>query len=336
MTDARASGRRISQVVPLFMDSLSTRGSASTEHDCDRCVVEMSESYRNGWASPSRRACRAGFYLFGNRSIEGGPEVCQPCPEGLRCYTSGLTVETVDVAEGWWRPDVHTPVALRCKARGVCLGVTANSSFSDKANNGCRSGHTGPFCEICQTDHIRYLGANFCTDCSAGLYAEVGISMSLTGAIVLLAIAMLVYKTMAGCGRMAKHCYQKAGRMAEHWTRKAGSMVDQGKDVLQINRVIDALQVNRVTDALQVNRVTDAIQTNINQERMMQHVTTVRAIWSSLAIKAKIVISAIQAHASLRTIRPSRFAHLTGLLLVASGASGQPTRSWYRTSMVAP
>ena len=212
-----------------------------------------------------RCACRPGFFLIGNRSIEGEPEVCQPCPEGLRCYTPGLTIKTVGVAEGWWRPDPYTPVALRCRSPDVCLGVATNGSFSGRASNGCRDGHTGPFCEVCRSDHVRYLQGGFCIDCSAGPPAYAFVSVSLVGVIGLLAIATMACKTMARCRRMSKPYRQKTGRMV--YTQNAGTMLDQVSDVLQLQ-----------------------------QERVMQHVMTVRAIWSTLAIKAKIVISAIQAH----------------------------------------
>ena len=112
----------------------------------DRCTDCPSDrtTVREGAISLSACVCKLG--LFDHNGT------CRSCPElGADCSAVGVKVETLPVMEGYWRAATTTDVLHPCYTRAFC----PNSNASANASATCAEGHTGPFCEICESGYYR-------------------------------------------------------------------------------------------------------------------------------------------------------------------------------------
>jgi hypothetical protein len=84
---------------------------------------------------------------------------CMPCIIGTSCYEIdyddlhsyyGVTVDTMDVEPGYWRPYHYSAHVFECVHAESCTNTSAETlNYGDGL---CEEGHTGPYCDNCLTN----------------------------------------------------------------------------------------------------------------------------------------------------------------------------------------
>ncbi|CAN0016960.1 unnamed protein product [Ectocarpus fasciculatus] len=103
-------------------------------------------------------------------------QICEVPLEHTSADEDGLTLETLNIDEGYWRATTESVIILACYNADACAGgKTGADSF-------CASGYQGPYCAVCETDYSPSL-AHICPHCS---------SSRRQGLMVIAAIAVIV------------------------------------------------------------------------------------------------------------------------------------------------
>jgi len=110
-----------------------TNSSSSTA--CFNCEGQGDNFYSSAGAT-SCEGCVAGYYRKG--------DACHECPAGTKCASKNfegtdVTLETIDVQKGWWRPSEKSAAVYRCPFPAECIGGT-------NIDEQCLSGSEGPLC----------------------------------------------------------------------------------------------------------------------------------------------------------------------------------------------
>ena len=130
---------------------------------CEPCVdgvtndegsVRCNACPSNSEAAPNRRqcVCSAGFY----GECDGSTCECNECPWGAECPKPGTTLRTLSLQKGFWRLTEASLDIRRCNEFYACEGGGANDT-------GCRAGHHGPLCHICDPGFAKTGG--LCAPC---------------------------------------------------------------------------------------------------------------------------------------------------------------------------
>lgn len=106
---------------------------------------------------------------------------CSSCPyEMTNCTEPGIDLTNLPLKPGYWRSSNRSVRVERCFTPASCAGGRVH-------NEGCTTGHGGPFCEVCDPDFYRDAGRS-CSSCSGGFLT----SMLVAIAIVLLVLAVII------------------------------------------------------------------------------------------------------------------------------------------------
>lgn len=143
-------------------------------------------------------------------SVADGGLSCGYCPIGTICDTPGLTLTTLRLKVGYYRPGAHSIDVRRCPdaadgcaATGValCAESTSTCRGGDNATAQCSAGFTGVFCKLC-AEHgaIRQSGRGASGEDECVLCEEDGTlgrhAASLCGVLSALALALLVLRAV--------------------------------------------------------------------------------------------------------------------------------------------
>eukprot|EP00903_Cladosiphon_okamuranus_P006562 g6410.t1 len=154
--------------------------------------------------------CRAGFYRRDVQEEGFNPRyetVCLDCPDWDECFDCtigrsnvmptceaslehttasepGITVETLNINEGYWRATNTSENILECYNTDACSGgMTGADSF-------CAPGYTGPYCAVCETGYSPSL-ANTCTRCSSSRRRGLLAATVIAAVVAVLAVAAI-------------------------------------------------------------------------------------------------------------------------------------------------
>jgi hypothetical protein len=129
--------------------------------DCERDRTTIAE----GGVNISSCVCKHGSYLGTNQE-------CQPCPSLAECASADTRIETMKLQPGAWRARPTTDIIRRCYTDHFCPNTdgsnrTDNMDGDSNTTDGsmCRSGHMGPFCEVCEEGYRRAAGG--CVVCTS-------------------------------------------------------------------------------------------------------------------------------------------------------------------------
>jgi len=156
---------------------------------CLPCSAQYKEGFTSPAGATSCSICKANFVLqkdpleagdddlnldSGTNTEESeaiGEPRCAVCElfggrfEGANCPSSGTTVPSLGLKEGYWRTSNQSDEILTCPQPEFCVGgflsgINATSSY-------CIEGHEGPYCTVCSDDYFpSLLGA--CARCEGG------------------------------------------------------------------------------------------------------------------------------------------------------------------------
>eukprot|EP00903_Cladosiphon_okamuranus_P018352 g16884.t1 len=175
--------------------------------------------------------CAAGSYRKDTNTDEEEPTaryevVCLDCPDWAECSgcsiargnvvptceaplenteatQPGTTLETLDIARGYWRATNDSDNVLACYNADACIGGRTG------ADDFCAPGYTGPYCAVCETDFFPSLSYT-CTRCSSsrrgGLMAAIVIAVLVVSCALVATVQYLVSTKQleegnAGCFR---------------------------------------------------------------------------------------------------------------------------------------
>ncbi|CAM9433543.1 unnamed protein product, partial [Ectocarpus sp. 13 AM-2016] len=68
--------------------------------------------------------------------------VCVELMEGTQASSSGTTVATLDLREGYYRTSAESQVVVECYLTSACVGGTDPENY-------CADGYEGPYCSVC-------------------------------------------------------------------------------------------------------------------------------------------------------------------------------------------
>ncbi|GBG26329.1 Hypothetical Protein FCC1311_025502 [Hondaea fermentalgiana] len=193
--------------VPTLEDGMLTcercaRGSY-VEDSMKGCIACPNELQTTLDVATSISDCVApvGFYQVQVDSDEdGGASEVQviPCTEGFQCGDQGQTLESLELAPGFWRPSIYAETVLECPQKEYCIGGggTGKKNVSSDSRSRvlsswpepiyCREGHTGPYCAVCKDGYSKH-GTETCKECNeATLTRERGIFAGVTIIVLLL------------------------------------------------------------------------------------------------------------------------------------------------------
>eukprot|EP00752_Nemacystus_decipiens_P008185 g7321.t1 len=190
----------------FFSNSVSSRGLAIAVGGSVDTVAsaDISGSTFDG----NELYCPSGLF-YREDTEEGGPNqrfeaVCFDCPDWIECsgctmtsgdvkpvcevpleHTtaegSGVTLETLSIARGYWRATGKSETILACYNADACIGGrTGEEGY-------CSPGYTGPYCAVCETGYSSSLGYT-CTRCSTSRRQGLMIAIVIGALIVVLAV----------------------------------------------------------------------------------------------------------------------------------------------------
>lgn len=109
---------------------------------------------------PKDCVCNVGYYAPVRIATDTGKLSCVPCPRGVVCSKSGVTMENMEVEAGWWRPHNMSLDMYKCILPSHCLGghnsvcgtfrVGLVCSLCAEGYAASGSGRTG-VCELCKS-----------------------------------------------------------------------------------------------------------------------------------------------------------------------------------------
>ncbi|GMI09829.1 hypothetical protein TrVE_jg7409 [Triparma verrucosa] len=144
-------------------------GTSSEESDDGACLACPKGKFSA--KSDSCEACPPGSFANG-----AGNAVCSPCPPnqypkddqtgcevvtgyyndgegqsvavpaGVKRNVPGMTLNTLDLEEGYWRTTLNSTEILQCVNKKHCLG---GANITDM----CADGYTGPLCAVCESGY---------------------------------------------------------------------------------------------------------------------------------------------------------------------------------------
>ncbi|CAM9485036.1 unnamed protein product [Ectocarpus sp. 12 AP-2014] len=109
--------------------------------------------------------------------------VCIELMEGTQASSSGTTVATLDLREGYYRTSAESRVVVECYLTSACVGGTDPENY-------CADGYEGPYCSVC-ADGYAPGTAYQCHECSGtSMGSAVGLAAAVV-AVVLLVVAVV-------------------------------------------------------------------------------------------------------------------------------------------------
>jgi len=129
---------------------------------------------------------RSPFHLVSVQREYEYNQVCLECPEGVVC-DEGITIENMEVEDGYWRVDGESDTILQCPISEACVGSSSNS-YGD---NLCRKGHEGPYCSVCINNYFKEYNG-LCEICSTSSLERSYLLMGIMGVIGLMLIFLAI------------------------------------------------------------------------------------------------------------------------------------------------
>ena len=141
-------------VVQCEVGFFNPTNNANNQTACEPCP-RFSTTERAAAHAVSLCRCIAGYY---DSSLSSPPHrpVCAPCPVGTNCLEMGVTLATLPIRPGYFRPSVTSPNAVRCGdassgcgSKTECFASTSGCSGGSDPSHACRPSLSGMLCEVC-------------------------------------------------------------------------------------------------------------------------------------------------------------------------------------------
>ena len=174
------------------LDHSTTATLASTTEDACACGrIQRRAQYPSSKLRPLNRfhsgplvfagVCDVGFYF----TIENGTRRCKACGKAslsgnraTTCNVSGVTLERIPVAHGFYRQRSASEFIRPCLAPDLCRGG------DDATDAQCAHGHSGPYCSVCRPNFTFSEASQVCVLCReqgvSGLLIIIGIAVGLS------------------------------------------------------------------------------------------------------------------------------------------------------------
>ena len=108
-----------------------------------------------GMESVSSCFCEASFY---DAADGQGALDCRPCPIGANCSAGAISLRTLPLQRGYFRPSAESLDMRRCPDASASAQLSGCIGGSDPSSY-CVSGLSGPFCRLCTEPHGHYYEA---------------------------------------------------------------------------------------------------------------------------------------------------------------------------------
>ena len=76
--------------------------------------------------------------------------ICGPIPpKGVKTGVEGMILERLEILPGFWRTDTMSEDVRPCPVEEACVGLNQSTIAVGGTVNFCRTGHEGPYCNLC-------------------------------------------------------------------------------------------------------------------------------------------------------------------------------------------
>ena len=135
----------------------------------------------NGIANNDRSycICKEGYY------VDPLTQHCKKCPLGINCNIEGVTVNTMNLKQGFWRDNIDSTVIHRCLSIEHCLGGIGLTEC------GINRDSNSPLCSLCQDGYSARTSISLCEQCQD---KQQNIIITILFAIISAIIIIILYK----------------------------------------------------------------------------------------------------------------------------------------------
>jgi len=199
---------------------------------CTACPSALPVTLATGAVSPAECGAASGYVLV---PATGSVQQCQEIT-GANCTEPGLTLESLPLLPGYWRPANWSLQVGACPTPAYCVGGAFEPSASPTVGSNstaatsgrlldavvdaldlnwtglpsdvlCYPHHTGVYCATCQPGYIKRGAENFCSTCDAAdLESD---QLRIAGIIIGVALGLALVFAFAAC-RLVKSAAQDA------------------------------------------------------------------------------------------------------------------------------
>ena len=144
--------------IPCPVGTHNPEEGAAAEFACVKCAYELTSDILG---NPGYCVCAAGYYDTLNPAFAGGSPECAQCPIGTNCTTANITVESMPLRYGYWRPVMTSPYNVT-----ICPDADSPTSACRGGLHTCKPGHGGPFCTQCLEENTYFsVATSDCFEC---------------------------------------------------------------------------------------------------------------------------------------------------------------------------
>ncbi|GMH76471.1 hypothetical protein TrST_g1986 [Triparma strigata] len=183
---------------------------------CDTDFIKGAFETVGSKVSPGSCACGAGKFLEPrNPPVSTPAGACVHCsdltlPQGANCTRVGMSLNTLAVADGFWRSSEESDNLVECETPESCTHLSDDEL--------CAVGHTGPICSVCKEDYSKD-SSNVCVSCAS---ASVSIGFYTFCFISSLVAAYVILRRILGKGNISVSAMR--AKLTEtsdkHWSQK--------------------------------------------------------------------------------------------------------------------
>ncbi|CAN0503308.1 unnamed protein product, partial [Ectocarpus sp. 12 AP-2014] len=156
--------------------TISLKGEVSTYWNGESTTVFTAEAPHQEEVDPFATSINATFvYCNAGQYWVASETSCMMCadvalnPEGLNCDSEGTLLETLPLAEGYWRSTETSTNIRECFNDDACIGSEVSQRISSP-NDYCDTGYMGPYCAVCMDGYT--IGVSHtCHSCHGSYWA---------------------------------------------------------------------------------------------------------------------------------------------------------------------
>ncbi|CBN75058.1 conserved unknown protein [Ectocarpus siliculosus] len=177
--------------------TISLNGEVSTYWNGESTTVFTAEAPHQEEVDPFATSINASFvYCNAGQYWVASETSCMMCadvalnPEGLSCDSEGTLLETLPLAEGYWRSTETSTNIRECFNDDACIGSEVSQRISSP-NDYCDTGYMGPYCAVCMDGYTTGV-SHTCHSCDGSYWAGMVVVMALTGVVLVVGVVIVL------------------------------------------------------------------------------------------------------------------------------------------------
>ena len=117
---------------------------------CNLCDSSLKHSTTTNLGSFSQNSCVCPAGKFDD--LKGN---CEDITMGMSKTAPGMTLASLSLEPKYWRTSSQSKDVRECPVSQACIGGNATAEGNPNATDYCLQGHTGPYCNLCDTGYAK-------------------------------------------------------------------------------------------------------------------------------------------------------------------------------------